>query len=84
MTEHLLTILAITIPVLLVVSVGIFKYFQNIKRCLDKADKRTFRISKALVVLANRLDDIYKETHLKELNLGPEVETILKDSHGHF
>ena len=66
------------------ITIAILKYAHTIRKCIDKADMRTFRISKALIVLANRLDDIIQEQHGKTNNLGPEIEVILQDDHGNL
>lgn len=75
---------AIVVPVLTIVSIAIVKVLLNFKKCLDKQDKRTFRISKALSVMAHRSDDIDEDQHGKKNNLGPEVDKILQDSHGNY
>lgn len=60
-----------------------YAWLKSLKKCVDKNDKRGWRQSKALIILANRLDDIYAENHEGgKPNLGPEIETILKDSNG--
>lgn len=66
----------------LIVSASIFAYLVRKFKCLDKQDKRGWRQSTALIILANRLDDIYQEQHGKKSNLGKEMETILKDDKG--
>jgi len=66
----------------LIVSASIFGYLIRKFKCIDKQDKRGWRQSTALIVLANRVDDIYHEQHGKKSNLGKEVETILKDDKG--
>ena len=73
----LIAILGIPIVVVVV------KYIQKQRKCIDIHSKTIFRTKKALLVLANRLDDINKEQHGKTLNLGPEIELILKDEKEH-
>ena len=53
-------------------------------KCIDKLNKRTFRQSKALIILANRFDDINEDQHGKDHHLGNEVEEILKDEKGNL
>jgi hypothetical protein len=50
----------------------------------DQYGDRQLRHSKAFIILANRIDDINEEQHGKKINLGPEIETILKDRHGNL
>jgi hypothetical protein len=65
-----------------------FKCITEIKKDLedlkDSIGHRQLRQSKALIILANRMDDINKIQHADQgpLHLGNEIETILKDEHG--
>lgn len=67
-----------------------FKDIQEIKDDLenlkDKLGDRQLRQSKALIILSHRLDDINGHQHPEKspINLGPEIETILKDNHGNL
>lgn len=76
--------------IMIIVPIGIAfgtwagKAISNARKCSVKTDARTLRQSKALIVLANRIDDINKEQHGKQLNLGPEIEVILKDKDGNL
>lgn len=63
---------------------GVIGWLKNKFKCIDKVDKRSFRQSKAIIILANRLDDINQDQHGKDLNLGAEVEEILKDQYGNL
>ena len=73
----------------------IMAYFRSRFRCVtelkiefekfkDTYGDRQLRHSKAFIILANRLDDINKKEHGHNTNLGPEIETILKDRHGNL
>jgi AmiR/NasT family two-component response regulator len=67
-----------------------FKCIQTIKDDLEKLKDdlgdRQLRQSKALIILSSRMDDINKSQHPNEnaLNLGAEIETILKDKNGNL
>ena len=84
--------------VLAIISPGIIAfvgYFRSKFKCVTDLKKefynfkntygdRQLRHSKAFIILANRIDDINEEQHGKKINLGPEIETILKDRHGNL
>lgn len=59
-----------------------FKCIGEVKTAVDKADERSLRQSKGLIILSYRIDAINFDQHKKKLNLGPEMETILKDEKG--
>lgn len=59
-----------------------YAWLKSLKKCVDKNAKRTWRQSKSLILLANRLDDLYDKNHSGGANLGRDVETILKDNNG--
>lgn len=74
---------------------AIIAYFKNKFKCIgelrsefeefkDVIEDRQLRHSKAFIILANRIDDINHSQHPErpKLNLGPEIETILKDREG--
>lgn len=74
---------------------AVIGYFRSKFRCIkelrddldelkDSLGDRQLRQSKALIILANRLDRINHDQHGKSLDLGPEVETILKDKKGNL
>jgi hypothetical protein len=67
-----------------------FKCIQIIKDDLEKlkdnVGDRQLRQSKALIILSHRIDDINGAQHpeVPKVNLGPEIETILKDKNGNL
>ena len=75
-------VVAITAGILVPIIIGFATWLRKQRECTVNTDARTLRQSKALIVLANRMDDINFEQHGKKLNLGPEIETILKDAKG--
>jgi len=85
--ETIVLIMAITGP-----SVGlVLGYFRKRFSCIPKLveevedeRERSLRQSKGLIILAHRLDDINFDQHGKKMNLGPEMETILKDEKGNL
>jgi len=80
--EHILPLIGIFIAVAIPTIGAFYAWFRRLSKCIDKNDKRGWRQSKALIILANRLDDIYEKQHGDKVNLGPEIEVILKDSNG--
>ena len=96
MEESIFTVLEQTLIVIAVASAFVtplVAYFRKKFRCIsevkdiqDDQKQRSLRQSKALIVLANRIDDINFNQHPEKgkLNLGPEIETILKDERGHL
>lgn len=69
----------------------VLAYFKKKFRCIPKLASevgdqrdRSLRQSKGLIILAYRMDDINFDQHKKKLNLGPEMETILKDEEGNL
>lgn len=54
-------------------------------KCLTKVDKRTFRQSKAMILLANKLDDVLKINH-SELSghFKRDMENALTDEKGNL
>lgn len=71
----------ITIVLLILIpsSIAIVKFIQKTLSRITKNSKAVFRHKKAILVLANRQDDIDLEQHGKSHNLGPEIELLLKD-----
>ena len=61
------------------ISVGLIRFIQKTLQRVARNSKASFRIKKAILVLANRLDDIDVQQHGKSHNLGPEIELLLKD-----
>lgn len=59
---------------------------QDLEKLKDNVGDRQLRQSKALIILANRMDNINKEQHPDKsaLHLGDEIETILKDKNGNL
>jgi len=80
--EHLLPILGILIAIATPLTGAFYAWFRRLSKCIEKNNRRGWRQSKALIILANRLDDIYERKHGDKVNLGPEIEEILKDSNG--
>lgn len=91
--ETIALIFAISGPIL----GGIIGYFKRKFKCIgqlrcdfedfkDTVEDRQLRHSKAFIILANRIDDINHSQHPErpKLNLGPEIETILKDREGNL
>ena len=85
--ETVAIILAITGPTAGLV-IGYFKKkfacVPKLARQADVQDARTLRQSKALIILSYRIDDInnFQHPNNNKSNLGPEIETILKDENG--
>ena len=80
--EDYLPMIAIFVAISVPIVGAFYAWLRSLKKSVDKNDKRGWRQSKALIILANRLDDIYLQEHKGKANLGPEIETILKDSNG--
>ncbi len=75
---------ALILGIIMVIMTPVFVWLRGKFKCIDKVNKRTFRQSKALIILANRLDDIIEDQHGKDHHLGDEVEEILKDDRGNL
>lgn len=89
--ETIALILAVTGPGI----AALIGYIRNKFNCIkqlredfeefkDQYGDRQLRHSKAFIIIANRLDNINFEQHGKELHLGEEIETILKDREGNL
>ncbi|GKS67353.1 hypothetical protein YTPLAS73_09000 [Nitrosarchaeum sp.] len=74
--EIYLIILSIILPV-------VIAWMQSKIKCLDKLDKRTFRIAQALIIMAQDIDKQTNRTHPEtNSDLSARVEKILRDSNG--
>jgi uncharacterized membrane protein len=78
----LVEVVAIVFAIVVVILTPVVVWLKGKFRCIDKVSKRSFRQSKALIILANRFDNINEDQHGKDHHLGDEVEEILKDEHG--
>lgn len=65
---------------------GIFKYFRDRMHCIDKINERTERQSKAILLIAQKLDNKFQNSHSspENTNFAEEVETTLQDSQGNL
>jgi hypothetical protein len=94
---RLLESIALTLAIVGPGIVAIIGYLRSKFKCIaeikieldslkDSLGDRQLRQSKALIILANRMDDINKVQHADSgpLHLGNEIETILKDKHGNL
>ena len=71
-----LIIVSVTIPVILA-------WVKTKTNCLDKVDRRTFRISKAMIILAEDIDKQTNQSHPDtDSTLHKRVKEILQDEKG--
>ena len=62
---------------------GLFGFFVNIRKCLDKQSARTLKIMKAMQLLAREIDKQTNRDHKDAYStLETNIDTILKDSKG--
>jgi len=85
--ETIVLILAVTAPIAGAVIGFIRKKLScvsMIKEDVEEQKQRGLRQSKGLIILSYRLDDLnnYQHPDNNKSNLGPEMETILKDEKG--
>jgi len=82
MLEIYVGIGAIVVPVAILIA----KAINGQRTCLMNQDKRSFRQSQALIVLANELDDLHRESHpsASPAHLGKKIDTILRDENGNL
>lgn len=92
---EMLNATALTLGILTPGIAAIIGYFRSKFKCLAELRKdldefknvygdRQLRHSKAFIILAKRLDMVNSRQHPERspLNLGPDIETILKDEDG--
>lgn len=66
--------------------IGIYNYFRGRLHCIDVVNDRTERQSKAILLIAQKLDNKFQNSHSspENTNFAEEVETALKDNHGNL
>ena len=74
---------------LIIVSIAIPSILAWVKHktsCLDKIDKRSFRQSQAMIILAQEIDQQTNFAHPKDIRseLAKRVESLLKDEKGNL
>ena len=64
---------------------GLFGFFANLRKCLDRQSARTLRLMKAMLLLSSEIDKQTNRNH-KDANstLEKEVDKILRDEKGHL
>lgn len=87
--ETIVLIIAVTTPISAAVLGFIRKKLSCIEKIKDEVEslqQRGLRQSKGLIILSHRLDTIndYQHPNNSKLNLGREMETILKDEEGNL
>lgn len=73
--QIIMIILLLAIPS----AIALGRFIQKTLARITRNSKANFRVKKAVLVLANRLDDINLEQHGKHNNLGPEIELLLEN-----
>lgn len=82
-TQIHLIVLTILGPIL---ATGIIAWIKTKTKCLSKIDKRSFRQSKALILLAEQIDNQTNHAHPKdqESNLATTMKDQLTDEKGNL